>query len=53
LEEVDGGTKFTVIWKTMPDAPDEQVDTFEKQRDSMKEGWSGTFDRLEAFLAKA
>jgi uncharacterized protein YndB with AHSA1/START domain len=53
LEEVEGGTKFTVFFATMPDAPDEQVDTFEKQRDSMKEGWTGTLERLEAFIAKA
>jgi uncharacterized protein YndB with AHSA1/START domain len=53
FEELPGGkTKFTVSWAPHNAAEDEQK-TFEAGRDSMRMGWTGTFEQLEAYLAKA
>jgi uncharacterized protein YndB with AHSA1/START domain len=32
---------------------EEERKTFEAGRDSMRMGWTGTFEQLEAYLAKA
>jgi uncharacterized protein YndB with AHSA1/START domain len=45
-------TRFTVEWIPI-DPSDEEQRTFEQGRDSMKQGWSGTFEQLEAYLAKS
>jgi uncharacterized protein YndB with AHSA1/START domain len=47
-----GKTKFTVRWETL-DASEEEQKTFDTMHDSMKQGWSGTMDQLEAYLAEA
>jgi len=53
FEELPGGrTKFTVIWAPH-NATEEEKNTFEAGRDSMRMGWSGTLEQLEAYLAKA
>ena len=53
FEELPGGkTKFTVNWAPHNATEDEQR-TFEAGRDSMRMGWTGTFEQLEAYLAKA
>jgi uncharacterized protein YndB with AHSA1/START domain len=44
-------TRFTVEWVPLDPTADE-LRAFEEGRDSMKQGWTGTFERLEAFLAK-
>jgi len=48
-----GKTKFTVRWQTL-DATEEEQETFDsaQSRQSMTNGWSGTLDQLEAYLAK-
>jgi len=52
FEELPGGkTKFTVSWEPH-NATEEERNTFEAGRDSMQMGWSGTLDKLEAFLAE-
>lgn len=52
LEELPGGkTKFTVTWSPH-NATEEERKTFDAGHQSMNGGWSGTFEVLEAYLAK-
>jgi len=52
LDESDGKTRFTVQW-TPHEASKEERDTFnsEQSRTSMTNGWTGTLDQLETYLA--
>jgi uncharacterized protein YndB with AHSA1/START domain len=55
FEDVPGGkTRFTVRWQALNATPEEQA-TFDgdQSRVSMTNGWSGTMDQLEAYLAEA
>ena len=53
FEDAPGGkTKFTVRWRTLDATPEEQQ-TFDTMHDSMTQGWGGTMDQLEAYLASA
>jgi uncharacterized protein YndB with AHSA1/START domain len=53
FEEQPGGkSKFTVRWSPY-EATDEERKTFDAGHDSMKGGWGGTMDQLEAYIAKA
>jgi uncharacterized protein YndB with AHSA1/START domain len=53
FEDAPGGqTKFTVRWQTL-DATEEEQKTFDAMHDSMTQGWGGTMDKLEAYLAKS
>lgn len=45
-----GRTTVTITW-TPFDATEAERQTFEKGRESMKMGWTGTLDRLTSFLA--
>ena len=45
----DGKTKFTISWEPH-NATEEERQTFEAGRDSMRMGWSGTLEKLEAYL---
>jgi uncharacterized protein YndB with AHSA1/START domain len=45
-------TRLTVEWAPY-DASPEEIMTFEVGRPSMTQGWSGTFEQLEAYLAKS
>jgi uncharacterized protein YndB with AHSA1/START domain len=47
-----GKTAVTVRWSPY-EATQKERDAFEAGRDSMKAGWGGTFDRLDARLGKA
>jgi uncharacterized protein YndB with AHSA1/START domain len=52
FEEQPGGkTKFTVRWSPHNATAEEQK-TFEEGHGSMNQGWSGTLDRLDVYLAK-
>ena len=51
-EMADGKTRFTVRWKPHNASAEEQK-TFDTSRSSMQQGWSGTMEQLEAYLAKA
>ena len=52
LEEARGGkTKLTLRWAPL-DATEEEQKTFAAAHDSMNGGWTGTFDQLEAYLAR-
>lgn len=48
--ERDGHTTVTVRWHPH-DATAEELATFDAGRDSMRQGFGGTFDQLEAYLA--
>jgi uncharacterized protein YndB with AHSA1/START domain len=51
FEDAPGGkTKFIVHWRTL-DASEEEQRTFDTMHDSMTQGWGGTMDQLEAYLA--
>ena len=51
LTEQDGKTTMTVRW--MPhNATDEERATFDSSHDSMRQGWGGTMDQLDAYLAR-
>jgi len=50
--ERDGKTTIMVRWSPY-EATDKEHETFEAGRDSMKAGWSGTFERLDAHLERA
>jgi uncharacterized protein YndB with AHSA1/START domain len=53
FEDMPGGkTKFTVRWS--PHNPtDEEQQTFDAGHDSMRQGWGGTLDKLQAYLVRA
>lgn len=50
--EQDGKTTFTVTWLPLDPTPEEQA-AFDAGRASMTGGWTGTLDKLEAYLAGA
>jgi uncharacterized protein YndB with AHSA1/START domain len=47
--EKDGKTTVTIRWIPY-EATEKERETFEKGKDSMQAGWSGTLDRLETYL---
>jgi uncharacterized protein YndB with AHSA1/START domain len=52
FEELPGGrTKFTTRWQALNATPEEQ-NTFDTNHNSMRMGWTGTLDNLQAYLAK-
>jgi len=51
-DEPGGRTKFTVRWRTLDATPAEQK-TFDENHPSMVQGWTGTMDQLETYLARA
>lgn len=46
----NGKTRFTIKWLPF-NASDEESATFDQGHDSMKMGWTGTLDQLQAYLA--
>lgn len=50
--ERDGKTTVTIKWLPL-NATDEERRTFDFMRDSMTQGWTGTFDQLGGYLARA
>src|SRR5438132_5253184 len=52
FEERQGKTTVTVRWSAY-NATEAERKTFEAGRDSMKQGWTGTMDQLEAYLSRA
>lgn len=52
FEERDGRTTITLRWSAYR-ASDEEQATFDAGHDSMRGGWGGTMDQLEAYLAQA
>jgi uncharacterized protein YndB with AHSA1/START domain len=53
LEEAPGGkTALTLRWSPL-NASEQERETFDAAHDSMGGGWSGSFERLDAYLAGA
>jgi uncharacterized protein YndB with AHSA1/START domain len=52
MTEEDGRTTATIHWVPL-NATDEERKTFDAAHEGMKQGWTGTFDQLAAYLAKA
>ena len=50
--EENGRTTATVHWIPL-NATEEERKTFDAAHEGMKQGWTGTFDQLAAYLAKA
>jgi uncharacterized protein YndB with AHSA1/START domain len=50
-EQPDGKTKFTIRWSTHNATAEEQK-AFDAGHASMTQGWGGTMEQLEAYLAK-
>lgn len=45
-------TRVTVTWEPHGATTREELETFVKARGGMTQGWTGSFDKLEAYLAK-
>lgn len=52
LAEQDGRTMLTLRWTPL-NAAEHERKTFEAGHDSMRQGWTGTLDKLTEYLAKA
>lgn len=50
-EEGPGRTRVTVTWEPYGPATPEEIDIFVKSKGSMTQGWTGSFDKLEAHLS--
>jgi uncharacterized protein YndB with AHSA1/START domain len=50
--ESGGKTTITVRWSAHNATPEERA-VFDASHDSMRQGWTGTMDQLDAYLAKA
>jgi len=50
-EEEPGRTRVTVTWEPFGAATADEIATFAQSRPSMTQGWTGSFDKLEALLA--
>jgi len=51
FEAQGGKTRVTVQWVPVDASTDIERKTFDEGRDSMKQGWSGTFEQLESYLS--
>jgi len=49
-EEGPEQTRVTVVWEPDAASTPEEIDTFVKGRSGMTQGWTGSFDKLEALL---
>jgi uncharacterized protein YndB with AHSA1/START domain len=45
-------TQVTITWEPYGTCTDEEFDTFSKSQGGMKQGWTGTLDKLEDYLRK-
>jgi uncharacterized protein YndB with AHSA1/START domain len=51
-EEGPERTRVTVEWEPIGKVSAEELETFTKARPGMAGGWTGSFDKLEAYVAK-
>ena len=45
-------TRVTVTWEPYGSTTPEELETFIKEKSGMTQGWTGSFDKLESYLAK-
>lgn len=50
--EGDHRTRVTVTWEPIGEVSDAELQAFLKERGGMTKGWTGSFDKLEAYLIK-
>lgn len=50
-EEAPNRTRVTVTWETYGDVTREELEMFIQSRAGMTVGWTGSFDKLDAYLA--
>lgn len=51
-EEAPHRTRVTVTWECHGPTTREELETFIKERGGMTQGWTGSFDKLEAYLSE-
>lgn len=51
-EEGPDHTRVTVTWETHGQTTREELETFIREKKGMTQGWTGSFDKLEAYLLK-
>lgn len=51
-EDGDNRTRVTITWETYGKTTPEELETFVKGRAGMTVGWTGSFDKLEDYLAQ-
>lgn len=49
-EESANQTRVTIQWEPYGNATPEEIETFVKGRAGMTQGWTGSFDKLEAYI---
>lgn len=49
-EEGSNRTRVTIVWEIFGFATTEETEMFVKSRSGMTQGWSGSFEKLEAYL---
>jgi uncharacterized protein YndB with AHSA1/START domain len=49
-EEGPNRTRVTITWEPYGEATAEEVETFVKAKAGMTQGWTGSFDKLDAYL---
>jgi uncharacterized protein YndB with AHSA1/START domain len=52
-EEGPDKTRVTVTWEVVGAATAEEMETFKASKGGMTQGWTGSFDKLEAYLEAA
>jgi PhnB protein len=52
FEDLGAKTKFTIRWSA-DNAPEEERKTFDSSHEGMRQGWGGTMEQLEVYLASA
>jgi uncharacterized protein YndB with AHSA1/START domain len=51
-EEGADRTRVTVIWEPYGKSSREEIEAFVQARSGMTQGWTGSFDKLEAYIAR-
>ncbi len=51
-EEDSEHTRVTVKWEPVGNLTREELETFIKMKGGMTQGWTGSFDKLEEWLAR-
>ncbi len=51
--EGENQTRVTISWEVEGNATDAERQTFHKEKSGMSQGWSGSFEKLEEYLAKS
>ncbi len=51
-EEGPNQTRVTVLWQVYSEATREAIETFSKGKTGMTQGWTGSFDKLDDYIAE-